>query len=155
MKDQILETWHINNRVNLMLLEAISDEALHCTLSPRGGGTPAKQFAHLHNVRLMRMEHHAKEFMQGQTKIELKGALDKPLLETRLRESATAMADWLAQGADNDGIVKGFKRGVIAMLGYAIAHEAHHRGNIILTLKQCGHRLPKDLLYGIWAWNQI
>ena len=41
MKDQIIETWHINNRVNLMLIDAINEEGLNCTLSKRGGRTVA------------------------------------------------------------------------------------------------------------------
>jgi hypothetical protein len=32
MKDQILETWQINNRVNMMLLDDISDEGLESDL---------------------------------------------------------------------------------------------------------------------------
>ena len=39
MKEQIIETWHINNRVNLMLIDAIPDEGLNCTLSKHGGRT--------------------------------------------------------------------------------------------------------------------
>jgi len=50
MNEQIPEAWQINNRVNLMLLDTISEEGLHCKLSQRCGGTPAKQFKHLHNV---------------------------------------------------------------------------------------------------------
>ena len=155
MKAQIIETWHINNRVHLMLIDAISDEGLHCTLSKRGGGTPAKQFTHLHNLRLWRFEKVDKELLKGQTKIDTTGTIDKGLLKKRLSESGTAIAKIIEKGIDDGGKIKGFKRGVIPFLGYIIAHESHHHGNILLTLKQCGHRIPKDIQYGIWAWNQI
>lgn len=39
-------------------------------------------------------------------------------------------------------------------MGYFIAHESHHRGNILLTLKQCGHRLDQDTQYAIWDWTR-
>ena len=50
--DQIIDTWQINNRANLLLLDHIDTEGLSATLSTRGGRTIAQQFAHLHNVRL-------------------------------------------------------------------------------------------------------
>lgn len=155
INQQIIETWQINNRVNLMLIDAINAEALHCTLSNRGGGTPAKQFAHLHFVRLYRLETFSKELRRNQTKITKEIKLNKNLLKKRLNESSEGITSILRQSIDNEGSVKGFKRGVIPMLGYLISHEAHHRGSILLTLKKCGHKLPKSVTYGIWAWNQI
>lgn len=153
MKSQIIETWQINNRVNLMLLDAIDDEALGCTLSERGGGKVGSQFAHLHNLRLWRLERYAKA--APRERIGKDHALDCDLLKACLSESADAIAAWLETGTDDQGKIRGFKRGVVPMLGYMIAHEAHHRGNIMLTLRQCGHRIPKDIRYGIWAWNQL
>ncbi|MBU0561823.1 MAG: hypothetical protein KKD86_17550 [Bacteroidetes bacterium] len=155
MKDQIIESWFINNRVNLMILDAVSDEGLNCTLSKRGGRNVAMQFAHLHNVRLWRIEAYAKEFMKGQFKIDREKPIDKSLLQKRLTESADAIAKWLELGFEDSGKVKGFKRGLIPMLSYMIAHESHHRGSILLTLKESGFALPKDVRDGIWAWNQI
>jgi len=155
IEEQVVETWRINNRVHLKLIDAISDEGLACTLSERGGRSVALQFAHLHNVRLWRFERQAKEFLAGQTKIDVKEPVTGDLLAQRLTESADAMAGWIEQAVEGDGTVKGFKGGVVAMLGYLIAHESHHRGGILLTLKQCRHPIPKDERLGIWAWNQI
>ena len=28
-------------------------------------------------------------------------------------------------------------------------------GNVLLTLKECGHGLDKDVRYAIWGWDQI
>ncbi len=38
---------------------------------------------------------------------------------------------------------RGLKKGIFATLGYFVAHESHHRGNILLTLKECGHNIDK------------
>ncbi len=40
-------------------------------------------------------------------------------------------------------------------LSYFLAHDAHHRGNILLTLKLSGHKVDTDTQYGIWwLWHE-
>ena len=155
LKDQLLETWHINNRVHLMLLDAISDEGMASTLSKRGGRTVALQLAHVHNVRLQWLEVSAKDLLKGQTSIDTDGKVAKALLKKRLAESANAIATLIERGVETGGVVKGFKRGVVTMVGYFIAHESHHRGSILLTLKQSGHKIPTAVQYGIWEWGKL
>ena len=41
------------------------------------------------------------------------------------------------------------------MLGYLIAHEGHHRGSILLTLKQSGHKVSTEIQFGIWDWAKL
>jgi uncharacterized damage-inducible protein DinB len=155
MKDQIIETWFINNRINLFLIDRISNEGMNCTLSQRGGRTVAQQFAHLHNVRMTWLEMLQKELSGKLKKIEREEAGNKNLLKKSFEASGNAIAEFFKQGMENDGKIKGFKRGVVPLMGYFITHDAHHRGNILQTLKQCGHKVDQQTQYGIWDWNKM
>jgi uncharacterized damage-inducible protein DinB len=155
MLSQILDTWHINNRVNLLLLDEITDEGMTSSLSTRAGRDVARQFAHMHNVRLSWLEVSAKDLTKGVTKLESKRIYSRADLKKHLTASADAIAAWLERGVADGGKLKAFTRGVVPALGYFLAHEGHHRGSILLTLKQRGHKISTDVQYGIWDWNKI
>jgi uncharacterized damage-inducible protein DinB len=148
---EIVDTWNINNRINLYMLDAIPAEALNDSSASKGRSV-AQQLAHLHNVRLMWLKVSGPEFIEGIDKIEKETAADKKLLARSLKESGKAMES-LFKKAINEGKVKSFKPSVTAFLGYVLAHESHHRGQIALSLKQSGHTLDKKVAYGIWEWG--
>ena len=150
--NQILETWQINNRVNLYLLEAIAPENLFAALSSKGRNA-GEQFAHIQNVRLMWLKQAAPELLENQIKIEKENASDKDLLKNALANSAAAIGQMLLAAIEKDGKIKGFKPHATAFLGYLISHEAHHRSQAILALKQSGHPVDKKVLFGIWEWG--
>ncbi|NIR46204.1 MAG: hypothetical protein GWN99_17390 [Gemmatimonadetes bacterium] len=56
MLEELIEAWRTNNRFTLFLVEHISDEGLHCTLSKRGDRDVGRQLAHIHNVRVWHLE---------------------------------------------------------------------------------------------------
>jgi uncharacterized damage-inducible protein DinB len=148
---EIIDTWNINNRINLYMLEAIPTEALS-DVSASKGRNVAQQFAHLHNVRLMWLKVSGPELMEGLEKVEKEQEADKKMLIRSLKESGKAM-EALFKKAVKEGKVKSFKPHPTAFLGYVLAHESHHRGQIALSLKQSGHTLDKKIAYGIWEWG--
>ena len=149
---QLLETWEIHNRINLYLLDAVEPAALG-SLSASKGRTVGEQFGHIHNVRLMWLKSAAPDLLAGLTKLEKQQTGDKKLLRKSLTESGEAIKSLFGKSLLDGGRVKGFKPHVTAFLGYLVSHESHHRGQIILSLKQAGKVLDKKILYGIWEWG--
>ena len=149
---QLIETWQINNRIDLYMLDAIHAEHLADGLTSKGRNA-GEQFVHIHNVRLMWFKAAMPEELAGQTKLEKESAGDKELLRSSLEQSSLGIVKLLEFAAANGGRVKGFKPHVAAFVGYLTAHDAHHRSQVILALKQSGHPLDKKILYGIWEWG--
>ncbi len=152
---ELVEAWMINNRVNLMLLDNLNDAALQATLSTRGGRTVGHQLAHLCSVRRGWVEVAEKKLLAGVPSIERDDGHDKRRLADAFQKSGDVLATVIRQAGENGGKVKGYKRGVTTLVTYMIAHEAHHRGSILLTLKQTGFKLNDQLKWGIWDWAKL
>jgi uncharacterized damage-inducible protein DinB len=148
---QIVESWEINNRINLFLIDAVEQEWLEAK-SASGGRTAGEQFAHIHNVRLMWLKAADPQLLTGLEKLD-KGGLTKEILRASLVKSSEAVATLLGNALTRDGRVKNFKPHAVAFFGYLVSHESHHRGQITLTMKQAGHPLDKKTLYGLWEWG--
>lgn len=155
LEQQILNTWLINHRTNLKLINALKEEALALTTSKRGGGTIGHQLAHMYNVRFWKLERIDKDLVKDLTTIKAGDTKTISMLVDCHEVSASLVLKALEKGVASEGTIKGFKRGVVPFLGYLIHHEAHHRGNILLTLKLCGEKIPEELRYGIWEWNKL
>ena len=153
--EQLLEAWRTNNRINLFLIDAISDEGMKCTLSTRGGRNVVRQICHLHNNRIYLLENRARDLARGLSKFATKEEPRKRRLKESLEASSERIETFFADAAAGRPRRRTFKKGVIAHLGYLIAHESHHRGNILLTLKQCGHNLDQATRYAIWNWEKM
>lgn len=151
-EQQFLETWDIHNRVNLYLLDAIEAEHLK-DVSASKGRNVGEQFAHIHNVRLMWLKQAGPELLDKLQKVEKEDATNKQLLHQSITDSGLAVKALLTKGIEAGGKIKGFKPHAAAFLGYLISHESHHRGQIVLSLKQSNHPLSRKVSFGIWEWG--
>lgn len=145
----LTETWQIHNRINIYLLESI-DEGNLKDISTSKGRNVGEQLAHMHNVRLMWLKVANIALLEGQNKIE-KENITKEVLISELNNSSKAIEHLLENSVD--GKIKGFKPHATSFLGYLISHESHHRGQIMLALKQSGHPVDQKVQYGLWEWG--
>jgi uncharacterized damage-inducible protein DinB len=152
MEDQLVETWLLHNRINLYFLDAISDEAMAATPSPKCR-TVHDLFAHVHNVRLLWLKSAAPELIGDLEKIETKTVGSRATLRAALEASGRAVEQLLRKALAANGKIKGFKPHAVAFLGYLIAHESHHRGQAGWALKLSGQPLDKKTAYGLWEWG--
>jgi uncharacterized damage-inducible protein DinB len=83
-----------------------------------------------------------------------KGAATKEGLRKALQASADALGETIA-AAEAGGKLRGTQRGPAAFTGYILAHEVHHRGQIILHLKYAGTPVDPALGYSTWEWEKI
>ena len=150
MGNQLIETWQINDRLNRYLLAETGADRVGVALAK--GKSVADQFAHIHNVRLMWIKASAPELMEGMEKIE-KGDGTFDLLNQRLEISGEAIASLLLKSIEAGGKVKNFKPHATAFVAYLVAHEANHRGQIEVALRQAGVPLSDKAGYGLWEWG--
>ncbi len=151
MTHELIETWNIHHRIHLFLLDSLQEIHLSDVAASKGRNV-GEQFAHIHNVRLMWLKAAAPQLLSGVEKIEKEQGITRKLLKKLLDESAKAMAAMLEAGFKG-GKIKGFKPHPAAFMGYLISHESHHRGQIMLSLKQSGHPADKKIAFGIWEWG--
>jgi uncharacterized damage-inducible protein DinB len=145
----LADTWLLNNRINLKLLENLTGEQLALQPNPKARSV-GDQFAHLHNVRVAWLEAMTRAKIE---KIE-KGCVARDRIAEFLIRSAGAVGEVFTE-AETTGTLKGYKRGPAAFLGYLIAHEGHHRGQIVLHLKYAKMPVDKVLGFALWEWEKI
>jgi hypothetical protein len=72
-----------------------------------------------------------------------------------LAQSARAIGGLLEVGLANGGHLAGFSPPEVThFLAYQIAHEGHHRGQIVMVARQLGYRLPAEVTNGLWQWSK-
>ena len=146
----LLNAFNTNNRINQYLIDNLPPAAWTAKPPDGKGRTVAAIVAHMHNVRVMWLKAAKAEDIPPQ----LDRTIVTPSQALRaLEASRHALSVVLSRALQSDGRVKGFRPDVAGFLGYLIAHDAHHRGQITMLARQLGHTLPQKAMFGMWEWN--
>jgi len=153
-KKSLIESFRVNERANQLLLSNLDDKAWHATPPTGKGRTVADIAAHIHHVRLMWLTA-ADKSAKVPAKIEPKTAT-RAQVQAALKSSAAAIEALLAQALEDPaGRVPSFKPDVVHFVGYLIAHDAHHRGQIGMLARQVGHPVPAKAGFALWEWGTL
>jgi len=154
LRRSLLETFAVSQKANELLLANVSDAVWQVPPPTGKGRTIAAVASHMHSVRLMWLAAADKT-----AKLPAKIADEKASREDvsqALRSSAAAMTKLLEKGLDDPaGKVPNFRPDVVAFIGYLIAHDAHHRGQIGMLARQLGHAIPAKAGFGLWEWGTL
>ena len=155
LSDALLRAFDINQRINEYLLyEGLSDAAWSAEPPGGKGRTIRAIAAHMHNVRGMWLKATGAAVVTA--KLD-KDSCTRAQAIKALTASHAALREVLEQSlsadASQQGKIKGFKPDVAAFVGYLIAHDAHHRGQISMLARQVGHAVPQKVMFGVWEWG--
>jgi len=147
----LLNAFNTNNRINQYLIDNLPADAWNAKPREGKGRTIAAIAAHMHNVRVMGLKAVKAEEIPDQ----LDRSTVTPSQASRaLENSRHALSVVISRALSGDGRIKGFRPDVAGFLGYLIAHDAHHRGQITMLARQLGHPLPQKAMFGMWEWGR-
>jgi uncharacterized damage-inducible protein DinB len=157
----LIAAWRTNNRVTTELVASLPP-ALWSLAVPEGPQRTIRAVAaHLHNARCMWIKTLGREHgVPTPANVDFRRATPKQVTSA-LKRSSVGIEALLELGFASDGTLppsKGYVWRNLALdvahvLTYFIAHEAHHRGQIVLVARQTGHRLPQAATVALWQWR--
>jgi uncharacterized damage-inducible protein DinB len=150
-ESSLATAWQRNTDANLYLLDHLQEKSLANRYSPRTR-TVSAQLAHMHNVRLLHLNKRGPEFMGRLQTFDRGAQPNRSQIVAALTGSAKMMGAFL-EASERTGLIQGWNGPPSTFLAYLIAHEAHHRALIVVSMRISGEKLPKEAVYNIWSWG--
>lgn len=159
----IASAWTTNHRATVLLVDNVPPAAW----AAPAPGLPRKSIrliaAHLHNSRRAWLR-----TLGAPHGIAVPGGVDKRTVTRKqlvaaLNRSGRAMGELLEFGAHHGGRIpptrayvwRNLPLDIAHVLAYFVAHEGHHRGQILMLARQLGHPLPDAAADGVWHFTRL
>jgi uncharacterized damage-inducible protein DinB len=161
LRASLVDAWKTNNRVTSELVASLPAIVWPLAVPGSPQRTIRAIAAHLHNARCAWIRTLGRE--HG---IPVPARVDRARVTPRqlaaaLKQSSAGMEALLKLGFAAGGrlppskgyVWRNLDLDVAHVLTYFVAHEAHHRGQIVMLARQSGHRLPTAVTGALWWWK--
>jgi len=158
----LLDAWRTNNRVTVFLVEHLPPELWEAKVPGAPRRTVQMIAGHIHNARCMWIKTLGKEHGIAVPSVVDRHKVRSKHLITALGRSSRGIISLLELGFEHGGTIpasaaytwRNLPLDVAHVLTYFVAHEGHHRGQIVMLARQLGHRLPVEVTGGLWHFSK-
>ena len=162
LRETLLDAWRTNNRVTIFLVEHLPQELWEAKVPGAPRRTVRMIAGHIHNARCMWIKTLGKEYGIAVPRVVNRHKVEPKQLIPALGHSSRGIIGLLMLGCDRGGTIpvsssytwRNLPLDVGHVLSYFVAHEGHHRGQIVMLARQLGCRLPVEITGGLWHWSK-
>jgi uncharacterized damage-inducible protein DinB len=150
--DRLLGAWRRHTGILLFLLDKVPAPGWTAVPAHSRGRDVARMFAHLDRVRRSWLHYHTTGKRPRLPRVDKGPPPPKAVVRRSLAASSEDVAAFLRDALAGNATVRMFGKDPVRWFTYLVAHESHHRGQIMLALKQSGIRMPEAVaIQGLWG----